>query len=70
MTTTVILKKEHTHAGVKMQSGDPLTISESTAQWLVDNDVATKKVNQTTAKPVSGSKGTGSPVISGNEQGD
>lgn len=52
---TVTLLKTHTHAGQSYQTNDKLTVSKTTADWLIKNDIAELKADDKAepAKPKS-----------------
>lgn len=35
----VVLKKQHTHQGVKLQPGDKISVNAADKAWLIKNDI-------------------------------
>ncbi len=56
MSTQVTLIKPHTHAGVKLEPGKKVEVSEIEAQWLVDNDIGQITEKEPDIKPGKDSK--------------
>ena len=49
LVTVTVATDNHTHAGKPVFKGEPLTVDETTAKWLVDNRVATPAAAADTA---------------------
>lgn len=56
MSTHVTLNKPHTHAGVKLEPGKKVEVSEVEAQWLVDNGIGQVVDKEPDIKPGKDSK--------------